>query len=122
MRAGLLGLVTALSLVFSAPAALAADARNVTVVNATGYATKFLGFNPPDDDEWNDNELGGVLKDGDSVYVKFNGADKGCDWNIRVDWQDYDSSVLWKGVDLCTIDKLTLCYDKDTKVTSFRAE
>ena len=122
MRGGVLGILALVSLVFAAPATRAADARNVTVVNATGYAIKFLGFNPPDDDDWSDNELSGVLKDGDSVYVKFNGSDKGCDWNIRVDWQNYDSGVLWKGVDLCTIDKLTLRYDKDTKVTSFRAE
>ncbi len=114
-------MLASLAIGFATQAA-AADARNVTVVNATGYQIKFLGFNPPDDDQWNDNELSSVLKDGDKVYVKFNGADKGCDWNIRVDWANYDSAVLWKGVDLCTVDVLTLKYDKDTKVTSFTAE
>ena len=120
-RSGFLAVLAAFALGF-APGVSAADSRNVTVVNATGYQIKFLGFNPPGDNQWNDNELGGTLNDGEKVYVKFNGADKGCDWNIRVDWANYDSAVLWRGVDLCTVDVLTLKYDKDTKVTSFTAE
>lgn len=42
---------------------------NVTVVNETGYAIKFLGFNAPDDglDEW-DNELDKVLQNQASTY------------------------------------------------------
>lgn len=120
MRSWLFAAVAALS-TLSATVSFAADERNVTVVNATGYGIKFLGFNPPDDDEWNDNEISSVLADGASVYVKFNGADKGCDWNIRVDWDGYDSGVLWRHVDLCKIDVLTLHYDKATKVTSFTA-
>ncbi len=99
-----------------------ADERNVSVVNQTGYAINFLGFNVAGDNEWNDNELSSVLNDGASVYVKFSGSDKGCSWNIRVDWANYDSGVLWRGVDLCTINTLTLKYDKDSRVTSFTAE
>jgi hypothetical protein len=47
---------------FAAASSFAADSRNVSVVNETGYAIKFLGFNGPDDglDEW-DNELSGTL-------------------------------------------------------------
>jgi hypothetical protein len=46
--------------------AFAADSRNVSVVNETGYAIKFLGFNGPDDglDEW-DNELEKTLNNQD---------------------------------------------------------
>ena len=45
-------IVLGLSLV-AAPA-FAADNRNVSVINETGYAIKFLGFNSPDDglEEW----------------------------------------------------------------------
>jgi hypothetical protein len=35
----------------------AADERNVTVINGTGYGVKFLGFNNPGDNEWSENEL-----------------------------------------------------------------
>src|ERR1700751_2505937 len=57
--------------------------RNVSVVNETGYAIKFLGFNGPDDglDEW-DNELEGNLENQAQTYVEFNEQDEGCAWNI----------------------------------------
>lgn len=99
----------------------AADERNVTVVNGTGYGIKFLGFNNPGDADWSDNELppGSVLPDGSSVYVKFNTEDKGCKWNIRIDWADPGyPGVLWRDIDLCSIDTITLRYDRATDKTS----
>jgi hypothetical protein len=107
----------------AAPSAYAADSRNVSVVNETGYAIKFLGFNAPDDgiDEW-ENELEGTLKNQASTYVEFDEDDEGCVWNIKVDWQNYDESVLWKNVNLCKFNVLRLRYDSGTKTTSFLAE
>ncbi|WLA61664.1 hypothetical protein [Bradyrhizobium diazoefficiens] len=92
-----LAALVAIGLSIAATPSFAADARNVTVVNETGYAIKFLGFNAPDDglDEW-DNELDKVLQNQASTYVEFDDDDEGCVWNIRVDWQNYDESVLWK--------------------------
>lgn len=109
-------------MVLSATSTLAADDRNVTVVNGTGYGIKFLGFNNPGDDDWSDNELGGEMANGADVYVKFNTADKGCKWNIRIDWADAGyPGVLWKDVDLCSIETLTLKYDRASDTTSFVA-
>ncbi len=114
-------ILAALSLAVSP--SLAADSRNVSVVNETGYAIKFLGFNAPDDglDEW-DNELEGNLKNQDSTYVEFDENDEGCVWNIKVDWANYNESVLWKNVNLCKFNVLRLRYDSGTKTTSFLAE
>src|SRR3954453_7786350 len=110
MRGFVVGCMLALAV---ASSALAEDARNVNIVNETGYGIKFLGFNNPGDNDWSDNELGGVLADGGDVYVKFNTADKGCKWNIRIDWADAGyPGVLWKEVDLCSIETLTLKYDR----------
>jgi hypothetical protein len=101
----------------------AADARNVSVVNETGYSIKFLGFNGPDDglDEW-ENELDGNLENQAQTYVEFNEQDDGCVWNIKVDWTNYNESVLWKNVNLCKFNVLRLRYDSGTKTTSFIAE
>src|ERR1700739_277235 len=87
----------------------AADSRNVTVVNETGYSIKFLGFNGPDDglDEW-ENELDGNLENQAQTYVEFNEQDDGCVWNIKVDWTNYNESVLWKNVNLCKFNVLRL--------------
>ena len=101
----------------------AADARNINVINETGYAIKFLGFNGPDDglDEW-DNELEKTLKNQESTYVEFDDDDEGCVWNIKVIWANYDEAVLWRNVNLCKFTALRLRYDPATKTTSFLAE
>ena len=114
-------LVIGLSL--AAAPSFAADSRNVSVVNETGYAIKFLGFNAPDDglDEW-ENELDETLKNQDTAYVEFSDEDEGCVWNIKVDWANYNESVLWKNVNLCKFNVLRLRYDPGTKTTSFVAE
>jgi hypothetical protein len=102
---------------------LAADSRNINVVNETGYAIKFLGFNGPDDglEEW-DNELEKTLKNQESTYVEFDDDDDGCVWNIKEIWANYDEAVLWKNVNLCKFTALRLRYDSGTKTTSFVAE
>jgi hypothetical protein len=122
MKALLLGFVIAIA-ALSGSSSFAADDRNVTVVNGTGYGIKFLGFNNPGDNEWSDNEISGVMDDGANTYVKFNNADKGCKWNIRISWADPGyPDVLWRNIDLCKIDKLTLRYNRSSDTTSFEAE
>jgi hypothetical protein len=117
-----LGFVAAVALL-SASTTFAADERNVTVVNGTGYGIKFLGFNNPGDNDWSDNELGGVLANGQSIYVKFNSADKGCVWNFRISWElSGYPDVLWRNVNLCEIEKLTLKWDRNTNETSYIAD
>ena len=66
MKKVLLGCAAALMLLGSAT--YAADLRDVTVVNGKGYGIKFFGFNNPGDNDWSDNELGGTMGDGASVY------------------------------------------------------
>ena len=122
MRTMILGFAAAVAML-SASATFAADERNVTVVNGTGYGIKFLGFNNPGDNDWSDNELGSVLANGSSIYVKFNNADKGCKWNFRISWaQAGYPDVLWRNVDLCSIDTITLKYDRGSDTTSFSAD
>ena len=122
MKSFLPALVLFASAVVATPV-VAADSRNISVVNETGYAIKFLGFNGPDDglEEW-ENELDDDLKNEDSTYVEFDEGDDGCVWNIKVDWANYDESVLWKNVNLCRFTTLRLRYDSRTKTTSFVAE
>ena len=112
-----------LGLSLAAYPSLAADSRNISVINETGYAIKFFGFNAPDDglEEW-DNELERTLKNQESTYVEFDDDDEGCVWNVKVVWANYDEAVLWKNVNLCKFTALRLRYDSGTKTTSFVAE
>ena len=119
----ILSAIVVLGLAIVASPSFAADSRNVSVINETGYAIKFLGFNAPDDglDEW-ENELDKTLKNQDTAYVEFDEDDEGCVWNVKVDWANYAESVLWKNVNLCKFNVLRLRYDSGTKTTSFIAE
>ncbi len=102
-----------------ATASYAADDRNITFVNATGYGINFIGVNPPDDDDWSDSEISSILKDKDSVYIKFNESDKGCKWSIRVTWEGYSTSGTLRNVNLCEIDVVTLHYDRAADTLSY---
>ena len=96
--------------------------RNVPFINETGRDIEFVGFNPPGDEDWNDNEIGDVLESGDDEYVKFNQVDHGCTWNIRIVYADDQSSVRFDGIDLCVITDITLSYDSNTDETSYMTE
>jgi hypothetical protein len=106
----------------SASSSFAADERDVTLVNQTGYAIKFVGFNLAGDNDWSENEISHDLGNGQRVDVKFSSADKGCNWNLKVDWTDYAESVLWRNINLCTVNVLTLRYDRAANQTSFTAQ
>jgi hypothetical protein len=104
---------------FTTSASYAADERDVTVVNGTGYGIKFLGFNTPGDNDWSENELSAPMADGAKKDVKFSTADKGCKWNFKIEWADPGyPGVVWQNVDLCSINSLTLRYDRATDKTS----
>ncbi len=111
-----MGIAAALMMLFSVSAF--ADDRDFVLINGTGYDIKFLGVNAPGDENWNDNELSGVLNDGAQFKVKFSGADKGCSWNIKVTWTD-NSWSLFRGLDLCTINTVTLKYNRNTDTASY---
>jgi hypothetical protein len=119
MRALLLATVSVA--VLGVSSSFAADLRDVTVVNGTGYGIKFLGFNNPGDNDWSDNELppASVLPDGNSVYVKFDTDDKGCKWNFKIDWADPGyPGVVWQEIDLCQVTTVTLKYDRSSDKTT----
>ena len=120
MKTLLIGIM-ALALMISASVSFA-DERDFAVVNATGYPIKFLGVNPPGDNVWNENELSGILRHGARVHVKFSAADKGCTWNIKVTWADDNTSSIFRGLNLCTINTVTLRYNRNTDTASYTTD
>ena len=121
MRPLLLSGVAVLATLISV-SAFAVD-RNVTLVNNTGRGIEFVGFNPPGDEEWTDNEISRILDDGNSVYVKFNEADH----RLHMERQDRlgGRSVIGaarRSEPLLSIDEVTLSYDASTGEASYEAE
>jgi len=105
----------AMTLLFVAPAF--AEDRDFDLVNATGYPIKSVLIDEAASDVWTDNELSGVMDDGATVHMHFGQGDKGCKWDMKVIFTD-DSNAEWHGFDLCSINTITLHYNRNSDVTS----
>jgi hypothetical protein len=115
-------LLFAFAMLAFSTASIAADERDFVVANTTGYPIKFIGVNTAGDEVWNENELSSTLADGARFKVKFSGADKGCKWNIKVTWADDNTSSYFRGLDLCTINVVTLKYNRSSDTASYTTE
>jgi hypothetical protein len=104
----------------SVGSASADDAKqDFKLVNKTGYELKELYVSPSKSDDWQDDVLGqSTLGDGDAANIKFHRATKACHWDIKVVYSADSSSAVWSDVDLCSIEKVTIHYDKDADKTT----
>lgn len=94
-----------------------ADDRDFDLVNATGYPIKTVLIDESASDAWTDNMLNDVMEDGVTVHMHFGKGDKGCKWDMKITWTD-SSSAVWHGFDLCTINSITLHYNRSTDTTT----
>ena len=104
----------------AAQSAYAQEAKqDFTLSNRTGYELKEVYVAPSASDDWENDVLGtGTLGDGAAVEIKFNRASKTCKWDLKVVYTVDDSSAVWHGIDLCSVDKITIRYNKSTDTTS----
>jgi hypothetical protein len=102
--------------------ALAQDAKqDFTLINKTGYALNEAYLAPADSNEWQEDFLGkNQLDDGDTKKIHFSPKTKTCKWDLQVVYTEDDSKVVWRDIDLCTVDRITLFYNKKTDKTSAR--
>lgn len=104
----------------SAGPSLAAGAKqDFTLVNKTGYDIDQVFVSPSKSGDWEEDVLGkDVLEDGDSWEIKFHRAAKTCKWDLKVVYSDDDSSAVWYDIDLCSVEKITIRYDRKRDKTS----
>lgn len=115
-------------LAFSAFASLAfagtafAGDADFTLVNRTGYTIREVYISPAKSGSWGKDRLGdGTLVDSRQRLFKF--SDKAsCKQDLQVIFDDDGSDVVWEGFDLCTIEKITLKYNRLTKEVSADTE
>jgi hypothetical protein len=113
-------LMTAFAAVLSfAVPAIADDAKqDFKLVNATGYELKALYVAPSKSDDWGDDILGqDVLSDGQAVNIHFSPKAKTCNWDLKVTYTEDDSNAVWEKIDLCSVEKITIHYDRKNDVT-----
>ena len=101
--------------------ALAGDA-DFTLLNRTGYSLREVYVSPSHKEAWGKDRMGEyVLENGKSRLFKF--SDKSsCKQDLKVVFDDDGSSVVWEEFDLCSIDKITLKYNRKTKEVSADTE
>jgi hypothetical protein len=110
----------ACTLLAYAGSAQAQDAKqDFTLVNRTGYEISAVYVSPSKSDDWQEDVLGeDTLDDGESVNIHFTRAVKTCKWDLKVVYEEDDSSAVWSNIDLCSVSKVTIRYNKKTDTTS----
>lgn len=97
--------------------------QDFTLVNATGYAISHVYVSPSNENSWGDDILGkDVMAEDEVLPIKFSRRAAGCKWDLKVTYEDDDSSVVWRGFDLCEVSKITIKYNRKTDTTSASTE
>lgn len=118
MRMWLGSLALSASLSVSA-AAWGQAKQDFTLINKTGYTLSELYVSPSNADDWQDDVLGAdILDDGQTLDVSFQRAAKTCKWDLKVVYEDDDSSAVWRQIDLCTVGRITIKYNRKSDTTS----
>ncbi len=115
----LLVAAVAVTLAVAVPAVAQDAKQDFKLVNKTGYELKALYVSPSKSDDWQDDVLGqDTLGDGQTVNVHFNPKTHTCDWDLKVTYSDDDSSAVWHKVNLCTVEKITIRYNRKNDETT----
>jgi hypothetical protein len=102
-----------------APAYSQEAKQDFDLVNQTGYQIKAVYVSPGKSDDWEEDVLGEDLLDqGDTWQIRFHRSEKTCHWDLKVVYADDGSSAVWQNIDLCSVDKITIHYNRKTDTTS----
>ena len=97
----------------SATGALAQGEYELLLVNGTDYAIVELALSPPNVDYWGDNFLRPpALQGGEARKVKLTPFAAECTQDVKGAFAEDASRVVWRGVNLCNIKKLTLFFHR----------
>ena|ERR1700736_5943810 len=119
MRTLIFAAIAAATLAFAAPAGADDAKQDFKLVNKTGYELKALYVSPSKSDDWEEDVLGqDTLDDGQAVNVHFKAKTHTCKWDLKVIYSDDDSSAVWHNIDLCTVEKITIKYNRKSDETT----
>lgn len=106
---------TLLAATYSLPAL--AGEQDFKLVNKTGYQIDEVYVSRASSSSWGRDMMGrDALGDNESVNLSFNAPANVCKWDMRVKYNDGDTAE-WSNLNLCSIDKVTLYWDKKNQVT-----
>lgn len=100
--------------------AQAQSRQDFLLVNRTGYDISEVYISPSKADDWEEDILGSddSLDDGAQKEIRFKRVGKTCMWDLKVVYDDDDSSAVWHDIDLCKVSKITIRYNRKSDTTS----
>ena len=113
-------LALAAALVF--PGAAQALNLDFELVNGTGWAIKEIYISPATVNSWEENVIARPMADGEAYDISFHPDADVAEWDMKIVWVEEGEDVVWKGLDLSKISKLTLRYNAETNETGAEAE
>jgi hypothetical protein len=112
-------ILAALAVSLYAGGANAQAKQDFKLVNKTGYEIKEVYVSPVKTNDWEEDVLGSdTLEDGDATDIHFARKEKTCKWDLKVVYADDDSAAIWNGIDLCSVSKITIKYNRKSDTTS----
>lgn len=100
--------------------AQAESRQDFTLINRTGYDISEVYISPAKADDWEEDILGSedTLADGTQREIKFHRVGSTCKWDLKVVYDEDDSTAVWHDIDLCEVSKITIKYNKKSDTTS----
>ena len=118
MKALLIGAFAA-TLAVVAPAGAQDAKQDFKLVNKTGYELKAIYVGPSKSDDWGDDIMGDrTVPDDSTVNVHFSPKVHTCTWDLKVVYSEDDSTAVWSKIDLCTVQKITIRYNRKSDETT----
>ena len=94
-----------------------AGQQDFALFNRTGYQIDEVYVSRSSSRQWGGDIMGSdSLEDGHRVNVSFHAPDGVCNWDLKVKYSDGDEAT-WKSLNLCSISKVTLFWDKKNEAT-----
>lgn len=87
------------------------------LINSTGLGIDKVFLSPTSSEKWGEDVMGrDVLKNGESVDIKFHSSETECKWDLKVVDEEKDS-IIWTALNLCSTESIELIY-RDHKPTA----
>lgn len=104
-----------LAATFSLPAF--AGEQDFKLINKTGYQIDEVYVSRASSSSWGKDMMGrDALAADESVNLTFNAPANACKWDMKVKYNDGDTAE-WTNLNLCSIDKVTLFWDRKNQTT-----
>ncbi|MCA0305321.1 MAG: hypothetical protein LCH95_23220 [Proteobacteria bacterium] len=101
------------------PHEAAAQNTSFLLINGTAYPISTLEVSESLLNMWTKNELGAPpIKAGERRQVRFNAPPTFCQADLKVGFADGGAPALWQNINLCTLTRIKLQYDRGTGLTT----